>query len=235
MTVSYTLQFVEGTGSDAESQNAGNANNISNNGVLSNFIAAQLPNLRFPFALDIDSRHNFVINADYRYFENQGPEMFGARPFQNTGINLILRTRSGEPYTRRADPVSGTIQGSVNGARLPWHFTMDLNLDKDFSLRFGSRKANEVENARAATGRRSLFLNAFVYVKNVLNTREIMSVYGYTGNPTDNGYLNFPAGQQVTDAQLNPQAYIDQYTIGNLNPNNFNLPRQINVGLRMNF
>lgn len=247
MTVSYTLQFVEGTGSDAADQNGGRTDVVSGTGVLRDFIAAQLPNLRFPFALAYDSRHNFVINADYRYSEydprnpssakDAGPKMFGKYPLQNTGANIILRTRSGEPYTRYADPVSNTIQGGVNGARLPWHFTLDANLDKDFALRPTYRKtADGIGDAPATySSRRPLYINAFVYVKNILNRREILGVYGFTGSPDDNGYLNFPAGQQAALQQLSPEAYADQYTIGNLDPNNFNLPRQINVGLRMNF
>lgn len=232
MTVSYTLQFVEGTGSD---RNEGDE-------LQTVFVQAQLPNLRLPYALQYDSRHNIVINADYRFFEynpvikgSGGPKIFGKHPLQNAGINMIFRTRSGEPYTRRADPVTRTIQGSVNGARLPWHYSMDVNLDKDFALRLGSRKLDEANNARTAAGRRSLFLNAFVYVRNVLNTREILNVYGYTGSPTDNGYLNYPVGSQAAQQQLEPQAYIDQYQYSILDPTYLNTPRQVNVGLRMNF
>jgi len=233
MLVSYTLQFAEGTGSDAADQNRGRTDRVVTNGLLTNFITAQLPNLRYPFALSYDSRHNIVVNADYRYFQGQGPELFGARPFQNAGANLIFRTRSGEPYTRYADPVSGRVQGGVNGSRLSWHYMVDLNVDKDIALRSTRRDNGDV--VRATPNRRQLYIQAFCYVRNLLNTRDVLGVNGYSGRPDTDGFLASPLGQQAIQQQIDPQSYIDLYTISALEPGNINLPRQINVGVRLNF
>jgi len=86
--------------------------------------------------------------------------------FENTGANLICNLGSGTPYTPQvsATPITGEIspntRGSINGARLPWQFSVDLNLDRNFALTFGK----EGEKKRAAN------LNVYLWVSNLLNT-----------------------------------------------------------------
>ncbi|MEY4216626.1 MAG: hypothetical protein RLZZ68_1082, partial [Bacteroidota bacterium] len=57
MTANYTLQFADGTGSDATSMAA--------------FINAGIPNLRNIFPYSFDQRHAFAITFDYRYGEGK--------------------------------------------------------------------------------------------------------------------------------------------------------------------
>lgn len=230
MNLSYTLQFAEGTGSDDASANGGNSNNISSNGLLQNFISSGLPNLRFAFPLSYDSRHNIVANIDYRYDEGTGPVIAGQHILQNAGINFLFRTRSGEPYTRYITPESSTVQGGVQGSRLPWHYMLDMKVDKNFKLSFG--KKNQAEGAPQ---KEPLYLNAFVLIQNLLNTRDVLGVYGYTSRPDDDGYLNSPNGMTFTGNQVNPNSFRDLYSIAIDNPNFINFPRRINIGLQLSF
>ncbi len=234
MQLSYTLQFAEGTGSGEGSTNGGSTSYIAPYGILQDFIGAGLPNLRFISTLDYDSRHNIVADLDYRYGDGEGPVANGMHILQNAGISFLFKTRSGEPYTRYAVPdnVSHTVVGGVNGSRLPWHYDLDLRLDKDFALSFGKKHKEAVEGVKA---KKPLYLNAFVYVTNLLNTRDILGVYGYTSRPDDNGYLTSPYGQQYVPQQVNPASYTDLYRISNNDPGHYNLPRQINIGLQFNF
>jgi len=78
-------------------------------------------------------------------------------------------------------------------------------------------------------------VSAFVYVNNLLNTREILGVYGYTGRPDDNGYLSSSYGKQFVPQQIDPQAYSDLYRILYNSPGNLNYARTINFGLEYNF
>ena len=63
--------------------------------------------------------------------------------FANTGINFIANLGSGTPYTASTIPtpitgeISPSTEGSINGSRLPWQFSMDLNLDKNWSITRG--------------------------------------------------------------------------------------------------
>lgn len=229
MNIAYTLQFAQGTGSSTTSGNGGSSVQISPNGLLQNFISAQLPNLRYATALDYDSRHQITASIDYRYDDADGPVVGGKHILENSGINLLFNTRSGEPYTKYAYPKQNVVQGEVNGSRYPWHFRLDLRVDKDFNLNFGKKPAE------GAKPKMPLILNAFVYIQNVLNTREILKVDGYTSRPDDDGYLASPQGTVYTKNQTDPISYTDLYSIWLRNPGNVNLPRRINIGLSLNF
>ena len=230
MDVAYTLQFANGTGSSATSSISGSP---SAPGLLSGFISAGLPNIRTVFPLNVDVRHNIVTTIDYRYGKGKGPIVADKHILQNAGVNFIFRTRSGEPYTRYTQPVSvaNTVDGQVNGSRLPWHFWLDMRIDKDFALSFNKK------NSEVTKPRRELYINAFVLITNVLNTRDILGVDGYTGRTDDNGYLTHPQGTQSVRNQFNAQSYIDLYSANLIGIGNdrLNLPRRINLGLNFNF
>ncbi|MCB0697826.1 MAG: TonB-dependent receptor, partial [Chitinophagaceae bacterium] len=232
MDVAYTLQFANGTGSGTTSSVA-STGNPSAPGLLSGFISAGLPNIRTVFPLNIDVRHNIVTNIDYRYGKDQGPVIANTHFLQNAGVNFIFRTRSGEPYTKYTQPrnVANTVDGQVNGSRLPWHYMLDMRLDKDFKLQFG-KKNQEVTKAS-----RGVYVNAYVLITNILNRRDIISVDGYTGRTDDDGYLTHPQGIQTTNLQYNQQSYVDLYSSNLLGAasTRLNLPRRINLGLNLNF
>ena len=108
----YTLQFADGTGSDADS-----GRNLSNRG-----------NLRTLFPLNFDERHRIVATMDYRYSSGNkynGTRLFGADIFSNAGFNMQAIAVSGRPYTATIQATqlggAGTV-GALNGARQPWNF-----------------------------------------------------------------------------------------------------------------
>jgi outer membrane receptor protein involved in Fe transport len=229
LNLSYTLQFAEGTGSSSSSSNAGGvANGYNSNGLLGYLIGARNPNLRFAFPLEYDSRHNLVANLDYRYDEGEGPVVGGSRILQNAGANLIFRTRSGEPYTRREFANQRIVAGGVQSSRLPWHYMLDLRVDKNFDLSF--RKAEEGVKRNSRLG-----LTAFVYISNLLNTRDVLGVYGYTSRPDDDGFLVSPQGMADANAKTDAQSWRDLYSIDKQEPTFLNNPRRINLGLSLNF
>jgi hypothetical protein len=229
MNIDYTLQFAEGTGSNTTSQ--------------ASLLATGQPNLRTVFPLAFDSRHILNATIDYRYDDNKnkGPEIGGKYPFKNAGINLLFRTRSGEPYTRAAvaNPIVGgdfqstPIIGTVNGSRLPWQSEVSTRIDKDFFVGNIGRKKDKdgkvVKNGRPAS------MNVYMYVSNLLNTRNTLAVYSYTGVSTDDGYLTSPQGQQALNSLQFPTAYSDLYNTRLLNPGLFNNPRRIFFGFIFNF
>lgn len=226
LNFAYTLQFAEGSGSTATESARGGLTA----GLLGNFITSGIPNMRFAYPLNVDSRHILNMNIDYRYSAGQGPVVGGKHIFENAGINLLARARSGEPYTRYAIVRSQTVQGGVNSSRLPWHYMVDMRVDKDFSLGFGRKGAN---GARS----KSLSMQAFVYVQNLFNIRDVLAVNGFTNRPDDDGYIASPQGQIYLNSvpQANRQSYIDLYQISVNGPGNFNNPRRINIGLGLNF
>ncbi|MEZ5018051.1 MAG: carboxypeptidase-like regulatory domain-containing protein [Flavipsychrobacter sp.] len=230
MDVAYTLQFADGTGSGTATANGGSGSTISSNGLLQQFNAASKPNLRFTMPLSVDSRHMIVTTVDYRFAKGKGPVVANQNILQNAGLNLIFRARSGEPYTRYIEAASNTVAGSIQGSRLPWHYMLDLRADKDFNLSVLFKKKDDSKGPR-----RVLNMNAYVLVQNLLNTRDVFGVNGYTNRPDDNGYLASPIGIQQTNNQIDPLSFVDLYTINQINPFAINLPRRINIGLNFSF
>ncbi|MCB9296128.1 MAG: TonB-dependent receptor [Lewinellaceae bacterium] len=207
----YTLQFADGTGSDADS-----GRNLSSRG-----------NLRTLFPLNFDERHRIVATLDYRYASGNkytGPRLFGADIFANAGLNLQGIAVSGRPYTARFQAQqltgAGTI-GALNGARKPWNFTLNLRVDKNFDL--GSK----------------LGLNIYCRISNVLDRRNVINVYEATGSPEDDGFLRTPEGQSAVENILSSQrsleSFLASYQWRVLNPNFFSLPRRVYLGAIFDF
>jgi len=226
---SYTLQFANGTGSNPETARA--------------LIQSGQPNLRNLIPLDFDRRHAINLSLDYRYGE--GKQYNGPRTtrrikgtdqvktinwFENAGFNILLFGGSGTPYTKssRIFQLGGQrqIQGSINGARLPWQFRIDARVDKDFNL-----KTQKGEGQQA----RNMYLNVYLRVNNVLDSKNIMNVYAATGNPNDDGFLAAAEYQNQINSQLDPQSYRDLYAIRINSPFNYSLPRMIRLGVSINF
>ena len=221
MTANYTLQFAEGTGSDATSA--------------AGLINAGLPNLRNIFPYSYDQRHAINVTFDYRYGSGEdynGPMLGKMRVLENTGLNIFSNIYSGSPYSNQTfitDEAIGSLNagldGTLNGSRLPWSYRLDLQIDKTFNLEFGS---NEDKKKMA-------FLNVYVRVTNLLNQFNILNVYRATGNWDDDGYLAAASSQSSIQNQIDEQAFRDYYMMKIQNPFNISSPRTIRLGIKFDF
>jgi hypothetical protein len=75
----------------------------------------------------------------------------------------------------------------------------------------------------------------YFQILNVLNTKNVVNVYPYTGNADDDGYLAAPEWQRQINSQIDPQSFRDLYSVYVNNPGNYSTPRQIRFGLMFNF
>lgn len=221
MTAAYTLQFADGTGSNATSANS--------------LIQAGLPNLRNVFPYSYDQRHTFAITFDYRYGEGadyNGPMIGDVKLFENTGLNFLTNIYSGAPYSSQVaitndgalNPLTSGLTGTTNGSRLPWSYRLDLQLDRTFNLTFGK------EDKKKTT-----FLNVYIRCTNLFNHKNVLSVYRATGNWNDDGYLAAAASQSTIQSQVDQQSYIDYYNMRIQNPYNISIPRTIRLGVKFDF
>ncbi len=220
LNASYTLQFADGTGSTSQSQSA--------------LINAGIPNLRSINPFNYDQRHRIIVTTDYRFAggtDYNGPMIKDFQVLANTGFNFIANLGSGTPYTPQqyATPVTGEIspstEGSINGARLPWQFTVDFQVDRNFDLYFGEDKSKKP----AAN------LNVYLWVTNLLNTRNVRSVHRFTGIAEDDGYLASAQAQQMINQQNDPSSFRNYYAMFINDPNRLGSPRQIRLGVRLDF
>jgi len=221
MTAAYTLQFADGTGSDATSA--------------SSLVNAGLPNLRTITPYSFDQRHAFAITFDYRYGEGEdynGPSINGLNILENTGLNIVSNIYSGSPYSNQTfitdegiGNLNAGLNGTLNGSRLPWSYRLDLQLDRTFNLEFGS---NEDKKKVA-------FLNVYLRVTNLFNQFNLLNVYRATGNWDDDGYLEAASSQTSIQNQLDEQSFRDYYQMKIQNPFNISTPRTIRLGVKLDF
>ncbi len=222
LKASYTLQFADGTGSDPNTSLS--------------LINAGQNNLRTINPLNYDQRHRVQATFDFRYGDGKdynGPMLFGKPIFQRTGLNVVNILGSGIPYSASSRVVNegagigqSRLEGSINGSRLPWQFTTDLQLDRDVPLSFGGKDGDKARSAN---------LNIYLLVTNVFNTQNITGVWRYTGSPDDDGYLAAPDFQNEIDLQTDPQSYRELYALKVDNPFFYGAPRTIRLGVRFDF
>ncbi len=230
LKASYTLQFAEGTGSDAS--------------FAQSLIISGQPNLRTLIPFNYDRRHAFNIMLDYRFGEGKnysGPtttkkskdgsdKVKTIQWLKNTGVNFTLNGGSGTPYTKSSRIYPSLtnngriIQGSINGARKPAMFRVDMRLDKDIVLNLGKGE-----------NKKKTYLNVYLQVLNLFNTMNILNVYAATGNPDDDGYLEADEWQTVINNKTDSEAYRNMYRMRLYSPYNYSAPRQIRLGLEFNF
>ena len=223
LNLAYTLQFADGTGSDANTSRG-----LSSRGIQ-----------RALFPMSFDERHRLTAIIDYRYLSGDkynGPVIGGLDLLANTGLNLTTIAVSGRPYTAAIEPQqfgAAGNKGAINGSRLPWNFTVNARIDKSFNL-----------TKEGAT--RPMGLNVYLRVSNVFDRRNIIQVYRATGSPQDDGYLASAQGQGLlnSDQFLRPDgtldnalqtAFLASYNWRLLNPDNYSLPRRIFLGAVVNF
>ena len=122
VNANYTLQFADGTGSNANSQRG-----LTSRG-----------NLRTLFPLTFDERHRINLVLDYRLPNSATIP----KALQGLGANIQGSAVSGRPYTATQVPgeLSGsTTIGAINGARKPANFIVNAQINKDFEFGNGSR------------------------------------------------------------------------------------------------
>ena len=215
MKANYTLQFAEGTGSNAN-QNRGSTDR---------------GDVRPFYPYDFDQRHNIVLNIDYRYKSGKrynGPRLFNKDILANTGLNVLTSVGSGRPFTPKlavTNPAATAgldgnsrggngVDGDFNGARLPWTSRIDLRLDKNIKI-------------GGADSKTPMFLNVYVRTQNLLNTENIVAVYGYTQSATDDGF--YAPDSDVDDLTR----YL--YGLRLEQSGHYGLPRRIRVGASLSF
>lgn len=231
LRANYTLGFSSATGS-SESQ-------------MLALLRTNQPNLRILAPTDWDQRHKFNLSLDYRFFEGKdynGPKLFGKDILSNSGANFTVISGSGYPFSRTLGVHESGLKGSLNGSRLPWTTNIKMRIDKDITLTI---KKNGEQN------RKSIVMNVYFDVDNLLNTQNVSGVYSATGDPMDDGYLASPKMQQEINAYGNikeligyglgstgytgSEAYAMYYQMRLLNNAGYMAPRTMRIGLSLNF
>jgi hypothetical protein len=220
--INYTYSDAQGTGS------------VSNSSVGSVENGTQYPTVISP--LDYEQTHRGAINFDYRFGENDGGPILS-----RLGLNLLFTFNSGHPYTLSTGGAGqqGVSTGAMiendartalalepaNSSTTPWVFNFDMRIDKTVNIG-------------------PMLANFYIYVQNVLNTKNVINVYKRTGNADDDGFLTNPALSQNI-IQNYGQGYVDLYRAINLLDGQaykqvtgldlWGTPRQIRFGVKLEY
>ncbi len=83
------------------------------------------------FLASWDRTHNFRGLIQYFWGDNEGPELWGLKPFQNMVVSLTYTAQSGTPYTYITD---FTLKDVVYNRRYPIESNVDFNLNKEIYI-----------------------------------------------------------------------------------------------------
>lgn len=193
------------------------------------------------YALDFDERHSAKLDIGIDL-----PSDFIFIPARNLKATLLFNYGSGLPYTPRDAELrqglnSGRRTGEKNSLRMPARFITNAKISKGFIISS------------------NLKFNLVCDITNLLNAKIIEWVYGYTGNPSDDGNAKTYATRAVNPADdinvtyasyhpardLNSNGIVDDYEeyVSYLtawrsfvdNPMNYAAPRQIRIGVDFEF
>jgi len=166
-------------------------------------------------------------NADtgYRISWLGGNDPTFTSPLTFDQRHMLFRYGSGMRYTP-SKPRTAVFGGqlsdqpvaALNSGVMPATFNVDIRMDKTFMVN-------------------NISLGLFCVVKNVLNNQSVQSVYNFSGLPNNDGYLTTQAGQNwINDYSIGSPALGEQlYTSRITSPGRYGSPRQVQIGLRVDF
>ena len=171
---------------------------------------------------------------DYRFDKGDGGPIL-----QRLGLNMLFTFNSGRPFTfskgsaGQQGPGTGALIENdvrngvplepVNASTTPWVFLLDMRLDKTVDIG-------------------PLATTFYVYVQNLLDTRNTTLVYRRSGSADDDGYLTNPdlSGKVIESFGDGAPTYVAMYKainleLGQLLGNMWTPPRQIRFGIRLEY
>ncbi|MFH1194523.1 MAG: TonB-dependent receptor [bacterium] len=213
LTFDYTYSDAQGTGSTPNEA----TRTIWQSPTQTPFFPVQISPLSF------NQTHHGAFNMDYRFADDDGPEIFGSRMLSNLGMNLLFTFNSGFNFTRFAGYTNSRIPTEgINESTTPWNFQLDARINKSFDIG-------------------QFNFDIYLWVINVLNTQNIVGVFNQTGDAEDDGWLSTEEGQNQIENYRNQygdegaETYKQLYLASIYNAGNYGTPRQIRLGIRINY
>lgn len=179
--------------------------------------------------LDFNQTHKGNINLDYRYGFDDGPTVLGSKILSGFGANVLFQFNSGFNFTRWIG--YGNTRSPLeplNASTTPWVFQVDARLNK--SLKIGPISAD-----------------VYVWIVNLFNRKNVVDVFNTSGDPADDGWLAYSEGIAAAEGYRQyGDEFVDMYKkvylarIQGTQDNdvvytNFATPRQIKLGIRLDF
>jgi hypothetical protein len=204
-----------------------NKNRISTNGILLSFnflnpkVSGFFGGLNFTKLFPNETDKNYydvsdmVINTNIGYSFGagtayKGPVWGNVKVLQDFSASLFYQYRAGTPYLARNNNLTVVTRDT------PAFNLVNLKIRK--GIYFGENTS----------------LDVYVLIENLFNIKNSFYVYPKTGLSDNDGYLNAPEWQAQINSQLNPESFRLLYQMKLNNPQNFDIPRIIRFGIKLN-
>jgi len=166
--------------------------------------------------VSFNQTHRGSVNLDYRFGMGDGGPVL-----QRLGLNMLFQFTSGFNYTRAEDFSWLRALESLNFSTTPWTYRLDIKLDKSFMI-------GPVD------------VNLYLWITNVFNTQNVVQVFNTSSDAYDDGFLATGTGETRGDGYAlygaDKQALFEKlYRTMTYDPTNFGPPRQIRLGLRLDY
>jgi len=158
--------------------------------------------------LDFDQRHTGNVNIDFRTTEK---DLIG-----KAGINLLFTFGSGRPYTpTKIDSyvfpsISDRPIAAINSGVMPFSYQLNMKLDKSI-------------------GFKGVDLTFFLWIQNLLNTKNVRDVHDGTGLANYDGWFDTDNGKKWLE---DPDNNVDVYNMRQNHPLYYETPRTIRFGVQ---
>lgn len=182
--------------------------------------------------LDFNKAITGNLNIDYRFAKNEESSIL-----RQLGFSALLTFDSGHPFTlgQGKGNTTGSLEGdarfrapieALNSSTTPFNYQLDLRIDKTFSIMD------------------KLSANVYLFIINVLDTKNIKNVFLRTGSATDDGYLSDPTlggslhPNQRADYEAMYKAINIDYAQGYQGATGnylYGPPRQVRFGIRLEY
>jgi hypothetical protein len=208
LSLQYTFSVAEGTGSSTSSSQTAVFRNQDN----------LAPKVIGP--LDFDQRHTGVFTVDFYIPQGEAGlwEMFN--------VTALFSFNSGRPYTPvdfwdilGDNGIGATNTGYINSAYGPGSFRTDLKITKGIPIG-------------------DVIISPYVWINNVFAAVNEVDVWRSTGSGFTTDHLNTDAGRTTAANNFNQtgsDGYVQDYTSLERDPTNFGIPRQILLGIKVDF
>ena len=208
LSLQYTFSIAEGTGSSTGSSQTAVFRNQDN----------LAPKVIAP--LDFDQRHTGVFTVDFYIPQGEADwlEMFN--------ITALFSFNSGRPYTPvdfwdilGDNGLSATNTGYINSAYGPGVFRTDLKVTKGIPVG-------------------DVIISPYLWINNLFGAENAIDYWRSTGSPYTTNHLNTESGRTTAQNNFNQtgsNGYVQDYTSLERDPRNFGIPRQIILGLKVDF
>jgi hypothetical protein len=179
--------------------------------------------------LDFDQRHKFVGIMQLAFGANEGPRLGRSYPLEHFRVTAVARVSSGLKYT--PSPITNVANerpsmdnlaesGPRNSETMSAYASIDLRAERSFQIG-------------------SFTIVPSVWVKNLLDRKNVANVWQSSGEPNTTGWLETDEGRQWQVDNAGPDASgltgAEKYQLKQAQPEYYHTPREVYFGLGVRF